>query len=77
MLECLEINAQLTINKSLVVEKVRKKPTNSGISCSDSSRTSDLELLTLLHLCDFVLKLAKAAEDSSDIVISLVAKAQA
>jgi uncharacterized protein Yka (UPF0111/DUF47 family) len=68
----------LTVNKSLVVEKAEEEADElRNFLLRLFSHKSDLELLTLPYLRDFVLKLANAAEDSSDIVISLVAKAQA
>lgn len=81
-LTCLESDAQLAVSKSLMVEKAEEDADEikNALLKRIFSHKGDLEVLTLLQLRDFVLKLddiADTAEDSSDMVISLVAKAQA
>lgn len=81
-LKCLESDAQSAVNKSLMVERAEENADEikTNLLKRIFSHKSELEVLTLLQLRDFVLKLddiADAAEDSSDMVISLVAKAQA
>ena len=81
-LKCLEKDAQAAVTKSLMVELAEEDADRikNTLLKRIFSHKSELEVLTLLQLRDFVLKLddiADAAEDSSDTVISLVAKAQA
>jgi uncharacterized protein Yka (UPF0111/DUF47 family) len=80
-LKCLESNAQLAVSKSLMVEKAEEDTDEikDALLKRIFSHNTDLEVLTLLQLRDFVLKLddiPDASEDSSDMVISLVAKPQ-
>lgn len=81
-IKSLETDAELAVSKALLVERAEEEADeikNRLIKRIYAHRT-DLEVLTLLQLRDFVLKLdeiADAAEDSSDLVISLVAKAEA
>ncbi len=78
----LERDAEVAVSKSLLVERFEEEADeikNKLIKCIFAHK-SDIEVLTLLQLRDFVLKMdeiADAAEDSSDLVISLVAKAEA
>lgn len=78
----LESDAEVAVSKALLVERAEEEADeikNRLIKRIFVHKT-DLEVLTLLQLRDFVLKLdeiADAAEDSSDLVISLVAKAEA
>jgi len=81
-LKCLESDAQAAVAKSLMVERAEEEADEikNVLLKRIFSHKSEIEVLTLLQLRDFVLKLddiADAAEDSSDMVISLVAKAQA
>jgi len=78
----LETDSEIAVSKSLLVERAEEDA--DGIKNELIKRIfahkSDLEVLTLLQLRDFVLKLDEigdAAEDASDLVISLVAKAEA
>lgn len=78
----LEIDAEVAVSKSLLVEREEEEADEikNRLMKHIFGHRSDLEVLTLLQLRDFVLKLddvADAAEDSSDLVISLVAKAEA
>jgi len=78
----LESDAQVAVTKSLLVERAEEEADEikNRLIKRIFSHKSDLEVLTLLQLRDFVLKLdeiADAAEDSSDLVITLVAKAEA
>lgn len=78
----LETDAEVAVSKSLLVERKEEEgdEIKSHLIKSIFAHRSELEVLTLLQLRDFVLKLddiADAAEDSSDLVISLVAKAEA
>lgn len=78
----LETDSELAVSKSLLVERAEEEGdlVKDRLLKNIFSHKSDLEVLTLLQLRDFVLKLdevADAAEDSSDLVISLVAKAEA
>jgi predicted phosphate transport protein (TIGR00153 family) len=77
----LENDAELAVSKSLLVERAEEEADEikNRLIKRIFAHKSDLEVLTLLQLRDFVLKLdevADAAEDSSDLVISLVAKAE-
>jgi len=81
-IRALETDAQLAVSKSLLVERAEEEADEikNRLIKRIFRHKSDLEILTLLQLRDFVLKLdeiADAAEDSSDLVISLVAKAEA
>jgi predicted phosphate transport protein (TIGR00153 family) len=81
-LRALESDAELAVSKSLLVERAEEEgdEVKNRLIRHIFERKSDLDVLTLLQLRDFVLKLddiADAAEDSSDLVISLVAKAEA
>lgn len=81
-LRSLEVDAELAVSKSLLVERAEEEADEikNHLIKRIYTHKADLEVLTLLQLRDFVLKLdeiADAAEDSSDLVISLVAKAQA
>lgn len=78
----LETDSEIAVSKSLLVERAEEDA--DGIKNELIKRIfahkSNLEVLTLLQLRDFVLKLDEigdAAEDASDLVISLVAKAEA
>jgi predicted phosphate transport protein (TIGR00153 family) len=78
----LETDAELAVSKSLLVERAEEEADEikNGLMKHIFAHKADLQVLTLLQLRDFVLKLddvADAAEDSSDLVISLVAKAEA
>jgi uncharacterized protein Yka (UPF0111/DUF47 family) len=78
----LENDAELAVSKSLLVERAEEEADEikNRLIKQIFAHKSDLQVLTLLQLRDFVLKLdevADAAEDSSDLVISLVAKAEA
>jgi predicted phosphate transport protein (TIGR00153 family) len=78
----LETDAEVAVNKSLLVERAEEEADEikNRLMKRIFAHKSDLQVLTLLQLRDFVLKLddvADAAEDSSDLVISLVAKAEA
>ena len=78
----LETDAEIAVSKSLLVERAEEEgdEIKNRLIRRIFAHKSDLEVLTLLQLRDFVLKLdniADAAEDSSDLVISLVAKAEA
>jgi len=78
----LESDAELAVSKSLLVERAEEEgdEIKNRLIKHIFGHKSDLDVLTLLQLRDFVLMLddiADAAEDSSDLVISLVAKAEA
>ena len=78
----LENDSEVAVSKSLLVERAEEEADEikNRLIKRIFAHKSDVELLTLLQLRDFVLKLdeiADAAEDSSDLVISLVAKAEA
>ena len=81
-IRALESDAEVAVSKSLLVERAEEEADEikNGLIKRLFGHKSDLEVLTLLQLRDFVLKLdeiADSAEDSSDLVISLVAKAEA
>jgi predicted phosphate transport protein (TIGR00153 family) len=81
-LSALENDAELAVSKSLLVERAEEEADEikNHLMKHIFAHKSELQVLTLLQLRDLVLKLddvADAAEDSSDIVISLVAKAEA
>jgi predicted phosphate transport protein (TIGR00153 family) len=81
-LRSLQADAELAVSKSLLVERAEEEADEikNHLIKRIYIHKADLEILTLLQLRDFVLKLdeiADAAEDSSDLVISLVAKAEA
>jgi predicted phosphate transport protein (TIGR00153 family) len=81
-LSALENDAELAVNNSLLVERAEEEADEikNHLMKRIFEHKSELQVLTLLQLRDFVLKLddvADAAEDSSDLVISLVAKAEA
>lgn len=72
----------MAVNKSLLVERAEEEADEikNRLIRRIFTHRRNLDVLTLLQLRDFVLKLdeiADAAEDSSDLVISLVAKAEA
>jgi predicted phosphate transport protein (TIGR00153 family) len=78
----LETDSELAVSKALLVERAEEEAdeVKDHLLKRIFAHKSDLEVLTLLQLRDLVLKLdevADAAEDSSDLVISLVAKAEA
>lgn len=78
----LERDAEVAVSKSLLVERSEEETDEikNRLIKRIFAHKSDIEVLTLLQLRDFILKLdeiADAAEDSSDLVISLVAKAEA
>lgn len=78
----LESDAEVAVSKSLLVERAEEEgdEIKTRLLRRIFAHKSDLEVLTLLQLRDLVLKLddiADAAEDTSDLVISLVAKAEA
>jgi predicted phosphate transport protein (TIGR00153 family) len=78
----LESDAELAVSKALLVERAEEEADDikDQLIKRIFAHKSELDVLTLLQLRDFVLKLdeiADAAEDSSDLVISLVAKAEA
>ncbi|MGA8856249.1 MAG: DUF47 family protein [Candidatus Bathyarchaeia archaeon] len=75
-------DAELAVSKSLLVERAEEEAdeVKNLLIKHIFAHKSELDVLTLLQLRDFVLKLDEigdAAEDSSDLVISLVAKAEA
>lgn len=81
-INALETDAEVAVSKSLLVEREEEEADEikNRLVKHIFAHKSDLEVLALLQLRDFVLKLddvADAAEDSSDLVISLVAKAEA
>ena len=81
-ISALESDAELAVSKSLLVERAEEEADEikNHLMKHIFAHKSELQVLTLLQLRDFVLKLddvADAAEDSSDLVISLVAKAEA
>jgi predicted phosphate transport protein (TIGR00153 family) len=81
-INALETDAEIAVNKALLVEREEEEADEikNRLLKHIFTHKNDLEVLTLLQLRDFVLKLddvADAAEDSSDLVISLVAKAEA
>ncbi len=78
----LERDAEVAVSKSLLVERAEEEADEikNRLLKRIMSHKATLEVFTLLQLRDFVLKLdeiADSAEDSSDLVISLVAKAEA
>jgi predicted phosphate transport protein (TIGR00153 family) len=78
----LQSDAELAVSKSLLVERAEEDADEikNSLVRRIYAHKADLDVLTLLQLRDFVFKLdevADAAEDSSDLVISLVAKAEA
>lgn len=81
-IRALESDAEVAVSKSLLVERAEEEADEikNRLIKHIYAHKSDLEVLTLLQLRDLVLKLdeiADAAEDSSDLVITLVAKAEA
>lgn len=81
-ISALETDAEVAVSKSLLVERAEEEADEikNRLMKHIFAHKADLQVLTLLQLRDFVLKLddvADAAEDSSDLVISLVAKAEA
>lgn len=81
-IKSLETDAEVAVSKSLLVERAEEEgdEIKNRLIRRIFTHKEDLDVLTLLQLRDFVLKLddiADAAEDSSDLVISLVAKAEA
>jgi len=81
-IKALETDAEVAVSKSLLVERAEEEADEIKNSLIKRifAHKAELQVLTLLQLRDFVLKLdeiADSAEDSSDLVISLVAKAQA
>ncbi len=78
----LERDAEVAVSKSLLVERAEEEADEikNRLLKRIMAHKATLEVFTLLQLRDFVLKLdeiADSAEDSSDLVISLVAKAEA
>jgi predicted phosphate transport protein (TIGR00153 family) len=78
----LESDSEIAVSKSLLVERAEEDADEikTNLIKRIFAHRTDLEVLTLLQLRDFVLKLdeiADAAEDASDLVISIVAKAEA
>ena len=78
----LETDSEIAVSKALLVERAEEDADEikSELIKKIFAHKSDLEVLTLLQLRDFVLKLDEigdASEDASDLVISLVAKAEA
>jgi len=81
-IEAIAVDAQLAVSKSLLVEHAEGESSaiRDRLIKRIFAHKKELDVLTLLQLRDFVLRLddvASAAEDSSDIVIALVTKAQA
>jgi predicted phosphate transport protein (TIGR00153 family) len=81
-IKSLETDAEMAVSKSLLVERAEEEgdEIKNRLIRRIFTHKEDLDVLTLLQLRDLVLKLddiADAAEDSSDLVISLVAKAEA
>jgi len=81
-IKAIAVDSQLAVSKSLLVEHAEGEASTirDRLIKQIFSHKGELDVLTLLQLRDFVLKLddvASAAEDSSDIVIALVTKAQA
>lgn len=81
-LRSLEHDSEVAVSKALLVERAEEEgdEIKGRLIKHIMAHKANLEILTLLQLRDFVLKLddiADAAEDSSDLVISLVAKAEA
>jgi predicted phosphate transport protein (TIGR00153 family) len=81
-INALETDAEIAVNKALLVEHEEEEADEikNRLLKHIFTHKTELEVLTLLQLRDLVLKLddvADAAEDSSDLVISLVAKAEA
>jgi len=75
----LDSDAEAAVSKSLLVEQAEEESDEIKIRSILAHKTK-LEALMLVQLRDFVLKLDKvadSAEDLSDIIISLVAKAKA
>ena len=78
----LESDAEIAVSKALLVERAEEEGDDVGdrlIKCIFAHK-ANLEVLTLLQLRDFVLKLdeiADAAEDASDEVIAIISKAEA
>lgn len=81
-IKALERDAEVAVSKSLLVERAEEvaDEIKNRLIKRIMAHKATLEVFTLLQLRDFVLKLdeiADSAEDSSDLVISLVAKAEA
>lgn len=81
-IRALESDAEIAVSKALLVERAEEEgdEVKNRLIKSIFRHKSELDVLTVLQLRDFVLKLddiADAAEDASDLVISLVAKAEA
>jgi predicted phosphate transport protein (TIGR00153 family) len=81
-IKSLETDSAVAVSKALLVERAEEEgdEIKNRLIKRIFTHKNDMEVLTLLQLRDFVLKLdeiADAAEDSSDLVISLVAKAEA
>ncbi len=78
----LESDAEVAVSRSLLVERAEEEgdEVKNQLIKAIFAHRKELDILTLLQLRDFVLKIdeiADSAEDSSDLVISLVAKAEA
>ncbi len=78
----LQADTNVAVEKALSIEKIEEEADDAKANLIKKlySRKGSLDVLSLLQLRDFVLKLdevADAAEDSSDLVISMVAKATA
>jgi predicted phosphate transport protein (TIGR00153 family) len=81
-ISALETDAEVAVSKSFLVERAEEEADEikNRLMKHIFAHKDEMQVLTLLQLRDFVLKLddvADAAEDSSDLVISLVAKAEA
>ena len=81
-IKSLETDSGVAVTKALLVERAEEEgdEIKNRLIKRIFTHKQEMEALTLLQLRDFVLKLdeiADAAEDSSDLVISLVAKAEA
>ncbi len=78
----LQADTNVAVEKALSIEKIEEEADDAKANLIRKlySRKGSLDILSLLQLRDFVLKLdvvADAAEDSSDLVIAMVAKATA
>lgn len=81
-IDAISHDANLAVSKSLEVEKIEQEvdEAKNRLIRDLMQHRSDIETLTLLQLKEFILKLdevADSAEDTSDLVIAIVAKARA
>jgi predicted phosphate transport protein (TIGR00153 family) len=81
-IQALETDAKVAIDKSIAVEIAEEETDDikTKILTRIANRRGELDPLTVLQLRDFVLELdnvADATEDASDVVVELVAKAEA